>query len=264
MAQGRQRGRGRGRRATLFFVAFALLAAGGVPPPGEPLPQPPAPPRTDDACFPVLDIRGNETLVLGVGSEARHVRLAGVYAPRAGGADGEAVRYLTRLLTGESVWLEFEDESEAYAYRVPDGLLVNLELVRQGYARVVSAGELKHRPLLTAYERLARQQHKGIWAPPDGGKSATASQPAATNDPQANGPEQAAAGEESDAASQPAAEPASGEPRAADGVLVYVTPHGKKYHRQDCQHVRKGATALTLREARARGYTPCSRCKPPE
>lgn len=228
----------RGFRRQALFIAALLLPAATEPPPREPLPRPPLPANADDPGFAVLAVRGADTLVLRDGAEERTVRLAGIHVPRVGGAEDESVRFLTRLLMGESVWLEVQEEPAVYLYRVPDGLLVNLELVRQGYARVAGAGELTQRPVLEAYERLARREGKGIWARPVEAALPASSQPAHT--------EEAAA------------------PRGDDGVLVYVTPHGKKYHRRDCQHVRNGATALTLREARAKGYTPCSRCKPPE
>jgi competence protein ComEC len=50
---------------------------------------------------------------------------------------------------------------------------------------------------------------------------------------------------------------------ADDDTIVYVTEHGKKYHRKDCAYVRNGSSALKLKDARARGCTPCSKCKPP-
>lgn len=46
-----------------------------------------------------------------------------------------------------------------------------------------------------------------------------------------------------------------------DDTIVYVTPHGTKYHRKDCSHTTT-VTSLTIQAAEARGYTPCSRCDP--
>ena len=97
---------------------------------------------------------------------------------------------------------------------------------------------------MRAYEWLARRNHKGLWRPRSGGQ---------TSDPPSSEP-----------TAQPGAKPA-GQPRSAnDDATVYVTPSGKKYHRQDCRFVGAGATAMTVREARSRGYTPCARCKPPQ
>ena len=49
-----------------------------------------------------------------------------------------------------------------------------------------------------------------------------------------------------------------------EGPLVYVTPTGTKYHREECPYLSENRTAIRLSEAQARGYTPCSRCEPPE
>jgi micrococcal nuclease len=190
---------------------------------------------------------GNEFVVRLDGQETT-IRLIGAYVPQAG-PDADAARaFATRLLVGETVYLAYEANWPrdregrvwAYAYRAPDGLLVNLELVRQGYARVSSAEPFEHQGLLRAYERVAQKNGKGLWSA------------------------KAAREPESRPAATPASAPAVEQPAAGDDVLVYVTAHGRKYHTQNCQHVRHGATAVTLKEARARGLSPCSRCKPPQ
>lgn len=45
---------------------------------------------------------------------------------------------------------------------------------------------------------------------------------------------------------------------------VYVTASGKKYHKQSCRTIArsKQVTALTVEQARARGYEPCKVCHP--
>ena len=53
-------------------------------------------------------------------------------------------------------------------------------------------------------------------------------------------------------------------PSVSSGVTVYVTRTGKKYHRSSCRYVRSGPIAMSLAEAKAKGYTPCKVCKPPE
>lgn len=44
-------------------------------------------------------------------------------------------------------------------------------------------------------------------------------------------------------------------------TLVYVTPKGKKYHREDCTYLTS-AKSMTIAAAETKGYTPCSRCDP--
>ena len=44
---------------------------------------------------------------------------------------------------------------------------------------------------------------------------------------------------------------------------VYVTDTGDKYHREGCSYLLS-SNPITLRQAINRGYTPCSRCNPPD
>ena len=48
------------------------------------------------------------------------------------------------------------------------------------------------------------------------------------------------------------------------GTIVYVTDTGAKYHRAGCQYLSHSQHAMTLAQAKAAGYTPCSVCKPPQ
>lgn len=43
---------------------------------------------------------------------------------------------------------------------------------------------------------------------------------------------------------------------------VYVTAHGKKYHREGCRYLTSDPTALSAAAAAAAGYDPCNKCKP--
>lgn len=56
---------------------------------------------------------------------------------------------------------------------------------------------------------------------------------------------------------------------AADGLasgdtIVYVTKTGTKYHAGHCGYLKKSKYQITLKEAKASGYTPCSKCSPPQ
>ena len=48
------------------------------------------------------------------------------------------------------------------------------------------------------------------------------------------------------------------------GVTVYVTATGAKYHRDGCNSLWNSQIPKSLSEAKNQGYTPCSRCNPPE
>lgn len=55
--------------------------------------------------------------------------------------------------------------------------------------------------------------------------------------------------------------PAVEEPKE---VIVYVTKTGEKYHSDGCQYLRKSKIAISLNNAKLQGYTPCSKCSPPQ
>jgi hypothetical protein len=44
---------------------------------------------------------------------------------------------------------------------------------------------------------------------------------------------------------------------------VYITKTGEKYHAEDCRYLSRSSYAIELSDAIARGYDPCSVCKPP-
>lgn len=40
----------------------------------------------------------------------------------------------------------------------------------------------------------------------------------------------------------------------------YVTSSGKKYHKSTCSYLSKSRISISLSDAKAKGYSPCSRC----
>jgi hypothetical protein len=45
---------------------------------------------------------------------------------------------------------------------------------------------------------------------------------------------------------------------------VYVTRTGKRYHRDGCRYLSSSRIPMSLKDAKAKGYTPCKVCHPPE
>ena len=43
---------------------------------------------------------------------------------------------------------------------------------------------------------------------------------------------------------------------------VYITRTGEKYHRSSCSCLRRSKIAISLKNAKSRGYTACKRCRP--
>jgi endonuclease YncB( thermonuclease family) len=211
--------------------------------------SPPLPAHDFDQTPAYAVVRVNAQCGVSVRLEARErtLILAGVTVPRGEQARAQLRQFLEHLLVNESVYIRPEsavsdpqsptDHAEVCLFRVPDGLLVNLEAVRQGYAKVRAEPPCEHLEVLRHYEQRAREAKKGVWAPPS------------SRDQQSAIP-----------SSRPATTEAA--PKAED-ITVYVTRTGTKYHREGCQHLQKSSRAITLKEALDKGYEPCSRCKPP-
>jgi len=51
-------------------------------------------------------------------------------------------------------------------------------------------------------------------------------------------------------------------PAAQSAGTVYVTNTGEKYHRAGCRYLSKSSIPMSLDDAQASGYTPCSVCRP--
>lgn len=258
------------KHARLFGVlAFALLAQAFAQSPPAP-PPPKADPAATSYGLPRLEslpraevVRtvDGDTIELLIGGKAERCRLAGVDTPELHGERNtfygrEAAWFTFNLLAGESVWYESDPKLSrdtygrllVYVYRVPDGLFVNLELLRQGYARLYEYDHPRA-ALFKTYEARARKALKGVWNPNLARQADDAPpfapQPAATATPKA-------------AVATPAA------PAAAGGdTIVYATKSGKKYHTAGCRSLSKSAIPITLSAAKARGLQPCSVCKPP-
>lgn len=45
---------------------------------------------------------------------------------------------------------------------------------------------------------------------------------------------------------------------------VYATKTDQKYHRATCRYLSKSKLPISLKDAKARGLTACSVCKPPQ
>lgn len=47
-------------------------------------------------------------------------------------------------------------------------------------------------------------------------------------------------------------------------IIVHITKSGSKYHVAGCQYLHSSDIEISLDEAKASGYTPCSKCNPPQ
>jgi micrococcal nuclease len=127
---------------------------------------------------PVLRVVDGDTLHVRLGDRDVTIRLIGIDAPEVGWYGGQAEcfgartgRFATGLLDGERVRLEFDkerfdphDRTLAYVY-LNDGRMVNVVLVRRGFARVtIYPPNDLHEDRLRAAEAAARERASGLWS----------------------------------------------------------------------------------------------------
>lgn len=130
-------------------------------------------------AYQVASVSDDYGVTLMIYGKPTRVRLLGVEPPLVAPAEGqpgvlpeEALRFVRNLLVGELVYLESDPRLAAsdadgvrvaYLHRAPDGLLVNLEIIRQGYGLTAEAYSFQHQDAFAAYQTRARQTGKGIW-----------------------------------------------------------------------------------------------------
>ena len=129
------------------------------------------------AAYKVARIADDHTPVLMIDGQEKKVRLISVAVP---GVQGSAAakykemadRFFRDLLVGEFVYLAYdsnverEDESGAvvaYLYRAPDNLLVNLEVIRQGFGLAETDYYFDQQTAFQFYESKAQADDKGLW-----------------------------------------------------------------------------------------------------
>lgn len=214
------------RLAVLF--AFALLVAAPAAPAQISL----GPKDVDVAT--VTDVENGSTLVIESG-ERVHLQGISIISPGAPAQavrefDAAAAKYLSDLVKGKRVWLQFEPvrrtrdgELAAYVFVLSDGTFVNGMLVRDGYAVADTSLGYSYTNVFTRLQWQARRANVGLWqkvprpAPRPNVEQAASAAPASSNDgddisldivdlrrtPPAAAPQPADAG------------PGSGEPRGA-------------------------------------------------
>ena len=161
-----------------IFLLFVML--GGAEVLQESVVPYPVEDFSGDVAYPVLRIIDGDTVEIDYGGEVTDVRLIGVDTPETvhprkpvEAYGKEASNFTRNLLLGESVYLRFDGEQTdrygrllAYLYRAPDGLFVNLEIVRQGYGHAYTDFPFKHLALFRHYGTKAREAGKGLYGTP--------------------------------------------------------------------------------------------------
>ena len=127
----------------------------------------------------VIRVVDGDTFWADVGSEKGiNIRLIGVDAPESrntarktiGYYGQQSKEYLTKLLENKKVRLEYDvgrkdqyKRTLAYVY-LPDGTFVNADLVKNGYAMVMTIPpNVKYAEKFVKLQRRARNNNRGLW-----------------------------------------------------------------------------------------------------
>jgi micrococcal nuclease len=194
----------------------------------------------------VLEVIDGDTIRVALDGERVLVRYLGVDAPEPGQGyldyewlGPEASELNAALVAGGRVWLERDlSETDRYdrllRYVWVGDLLVNAELVRQGYAQAIAyPPDTRHAEWFSQLEEEARAAGRGIWG----------ERPTATPETRASGVEVGA-------------------------ECAYVGNRNSiKFHEPGCSAVEQMNPANRVclgsrEEAIAAGYTPCGLCHP--
>jgi micrococcal nuclease len=152
------------RRARLAFVVLTLLLALAAPAPATTL---------EGAVVRVVD---GDTIHVRIGDRVEKVRYIGVntpevHHPRRGEEPGgrEATEVNRQLVAGKQVSLEMDVQARdrhgrLLAYVWIGDLMINAELVRLGYAQVMTVPpNVRHQDLFVKLQRDARDARRGLW-----------------------------------------------------------------------------------------------------
>ncbi len=226
------------------------------------------------ASYPVSRVVDGDTIVIKLDGAETKVRLIGVDTPETVHPQKqvevygkEASRFTENLLKGEQVYLEYEPGGDrldkygrllAYVYRAPDGLFVNLEIIRQGYGHAYTKYPFQYMEQFRKAERKARDAQKGLWG---------------------IDPEKRSESKASDLKTLPLKESTPGlqlkesrppQPAAKEQAQTIATVfHGNQksriFHKPSCRYYNcSNCTAIfkSKEEALNSGYRPCKICRP--
>jgi micrococcal nuclease len=126
---------------------------------------------------PVIEVTDGDTFQVRRGGREVTIRLIGIDTPEVGWYGGTAEcygdaagRFLRRRIDGRSVRLEFDTEridryDRTLAYAHHGGRMLNLLLVRRGYARVtIYEPNDRYESRLRRAEDAARREGAGLWS----------------------------------------------------------------------------------------------------
>jgi hypothetical protein len=188
-----------------------------------------------------------------------------IYGPYA----EKAFAFAQSSLAGQNVRLDFDaanastgnkgasGQTLAYVY-TQDGTLFNGEMIRQGHAFLRDIEPFRRIDEFRGLEREAMQAMRGIW-----GSSSPNTSVASTTQP----PSGSQAVNDKSRRLSPLLPsdlgpnvPAMSGPVSPSEQSVFVSGADRTYHRASCEFLGKKHQAISLSQAKAEGYTACSRC----
>lgn len=212
--------------------------------------------------------------VIEVESEGR-VRLLGIETPDGKspkeiyGVHGQrAVSFVEKTLLGQDVRLEpdtatgrnKDDSGQTLAYvYTRDGALVNRELVKQGYAFVLSE-DFRLANDFRGFERDAMQSMRGVWGSSSSSTSLASAPSTTTTPPPLADDKQRKLSPLPPSAFGANIPALSGSPTIPSEPGVWVSAGDKMYHKSGCEFLDKKKRSVPLSQAKTDGFTACSRC----
>jgi len=170
------------RLIAVLILLFTATACREAPAAGTSAAPPPARRCVENAQGPfvVMHVSDGDTIVVrGEGRKPVTVRLVGVDAPEVDGPHRKAEpggvkarEFVGSLLSGQPVYLERDPQQGvrdkhgrvlAYVYRAGDCVLLNGEIIRQGYGETYRRFRFRDREQFARYEEEARKSRRGLW-----------------------------------------------------------------------------------------------------
>jgi|GEM_PF-498272 len=241
-------------------------------------------------CYYVKKVIDGDTIELVDGTKIRYIGIdtpETVHPSRPVEFMGkEASDFNKNLVEGKCVRLEYDvqrtDKSgRTLAYVFLDSIFVNAELVKLGYAQTLTVPpDVQYEETFLKLQREAREDQRGLWSETKAQEwSALATVPASKYYVTDSGKKYHKGGckylaRSAIEISKEEAEAKGFSPCAlcfpsyvslstgkeSHSRTYYITNSGTKYHAAGCRYLAKSAIAISLKDAQARGYGPCSVC----
>lgn len=259
----------------LLSVSLPVIASSNSQIPHPPdrglLPKVDPPPSAELIDAQLVRVIDGDTLLLRVDGKNHLYQTLGANAPELSPksqtpAAQSAQRYLARLLEGEHLSIHHDpkgiydtnNKRAAYIYRAPDMLLVNLELVRLGFAKHDDRFGSLHLDAFAYYNSLAQELEKGVWGSQE--ELFDQSTPSKTQQPAPKQtPESIQKTSTSDDRQDQNIE--QDQKEQIKDQRIYITKSGSSYHLKDCPHLTN-STRETTRDKIRSTHTPCKTCQP--